>query len=284
MDLRRAAEIVYVEVPALVRRVLRSRWGRGGRHRPGGAVVDPLPRAHHPLPRRGARRGAGERPGCLPPFANARRICRISRSGGPGNLPGPGGGGPSGRAASRRGAGRRPARGGHLLRRGTLEGDGRELAPGGGRPTRAGGGARDHGAKRASHPELAAHRAEIPPVRGARRVTAAVRGGRPAVRLDEVTTLRSSEAYLTRRFGFRSVAVYTESEAAPHDPKGRRELPDRGCPRSIWSVGTRLRLGDARTGPDQRGRTPGSLREIQVHPRRGRVRRNALVLRGALSE
>jgi leucyl-tRNA synthetase len=86
------------------------------------------------------------------------------------------------------------------------------------------------------HPELSAHRAEIP--KYVERVGPLVRsepvptGPRP----DEMATLRASEGYLVRRFGFRSVAVYHESEAAPHDPKNRRERARPGRP-AFYLVG-----------------------------------------------
>ncbi|HXQ48670.1 MAG TPA: class I tRNA ligase family protein [Thermoplasmata archaeon] len=86
------------------------------------------------------------------------------------------------------------------------------------------------------HPELSAHRAEIP--KYVERVGPLLRSESapdgPVV--DEVATLRAAEGFLQRRFGFRSVAVYRESEAAPHDPKGRRERARPGRP-AFYLVG-----------------------------------------------
>jgi leucyl-tRNA synthetase len=91
-------------------------------------------------------------------------------------------------------------------------------------------GVREVMARTASHPELAAHRAEIP--KYVERVLPQLRTeGRAAPPvLDEVATLSSAEGYLVRRFGFRTVEVFAEAEAAPHDPKGRRERARPGRP------------------------------------------------------
>jgi leucyl-tRNA synthetase len=92
------------------------------------------------------------------------------------------------------------------------------------------------------HPELSAHRAEVP--KYVERVAPLLRS-EPAPtgpRLDEVAALRAAEGYLVRRFGFRSVAVYPESEAAPHDPKGRRERARPGRP-AFYLVGRAERRG-----------------------------------------
>jgi leucyl-tRNA synthetase len=86
------------------------------------------------------------------------------------------------------------------------------------------------------HPELAAHRPEIP--KYVERVGPLLRS-EPASdgpALDEAAALRAAEGYLMRRFGFRSVAVYHESEAAPHDPKNRRERARPGRP-AFYLVG-----------------------------------------------
>ncbi len=74
-----------------------------------------------------------------------------------------------------------------------------------------------------AHPEVAAARGEVP--RYVERVAALVRSeaAREGPRPDELHLLRSAEAYLARRFSFRSVLVVPEDEGAPHDPLGRRE-------------------------------------------------------------
>ncbi|MFZ1023686.1 MAG: class I tRNA ligase family protein [Thermoplasmata archaeon] len=82
----------------------------------------------------------------------------------------------------------------------------------------------------ARHPELAAYRAEIPGY--VQRVTPQLRSEPPLspIVLDEHRALRTSEGYLLRRFQFRQISVYPETEAAPHDPKGRRERARPGRP------------------------------------------------------
>jgi leucyl-tRNA synthetase len=80
------------------------------------------------------------------------------------------------------------------------------------------------------HPELATARSEIP--KYLLRVAPMLRSeplptGPP---IDEAATLRAAEGYLARRLGFRSVAVYPEAEAAPHDPMGRRQRARPGRP------------------------------------------------------
>lgn len=80
------------------------------------------------------------------------------------------------------------------------------------------------------HPELAAHRAEIP--KYVERVGAAIRTEpRAAPRaIDELGTLRAAEGYLARRLGFATVSVHREAEGASVDPKGRRERARPGRP------------------------------------------------------
>ncbi|MGA8275642.1 MAG: class I tRNA ligase family protein [Thermoplasmata archaeon] len=101
---------------------------------------------------------------------------------------------------------------------------------------------RDIMARVKDHPDLSAHRAEVP--KYVERVGPLLRSEPshegPAV--DEVAALRAAEGYLLRRFGFRSVAVYPESEAAPHDPKGRRERARPGRP-AFYLVGRAERGG-----------------------------------------
>ena len=82
-----------------------------------------------------------------------------------------------------------------------------------------------------AHPELAAHRAEIP--RYLERIGTALRAEGPrgaVVPRDEVDTLRANAGYLARRFGLQEVAVHPESEAESVDPKGRRERARPGRP------------------------------------------------------
>ncbi|EQD36708.1 leucyl-tRNA synthetase, partial [mine drainage metagenome] len=83
-----------------------------------------------------------------------------------------------------------------------------------------------------SHPELAAHRAELP--RYVERVGPALRteGAAPPTPVDEVDALRAAAGYLAHRFALREVAVYPEAEAGPFDPKGRRERARPGDRRS----------------------------------------------------
>ncbi len=79
------------------------------------------------------------------------------------------------------------------------------------------------------HAELAAHVGEIASyVTRAYPMLRQERGAPPE--LDELAVLRRSEGYLVRRFGFARVQVLGESEAAPHDPKGRRERARPGRP------------------------------------------------------
>jgi leucyl-tRNA synthetase len=80
-----------------------------------------------------------------------------------------------------------------------------------------------------SHGEVAAYRAEIP--RYVQRVAPQLRSEPAAPQpQDEVEALRSAEGYLVRRLGIPTVSVYREEEAAPHDPLGRRERARPGRP------------------------------------------------------
>ncbi len=81
-----------------------------------------------------------------------------------------------------------------------------------------------------SHPEVDAHRAEV--AKFVQRVGPLLRSEPPASGppVDELATLRSAEGYLSRRFGFRSVSVLRESEAASRDPLGRRDRARPGRP------------------------------------------------------
>ena len=80
------------------------------------------------------------------------------------------------------------------------------------------------------HAELTGFRGEIP--KYVQRVGPLLRSepttGPPAVA--EEATLRAADAYLVRRFGFRSVTVHPEGEGEPFDPLGRRERSRPGRP------------------------------------------------------
>ena len=82
----------------------------------------------------------------------------------------------------------------------------------------------------ASRPEVDAHRPEI--ARFVQRVAPLLRSEPPpeGPAVDELGTLRGAEGYLARRFGFRSVVVLRESEAASRDPMGRRDRARPGRP------------------------------------------------------
>ncbi len=84
-------------------------------------------------------------------------------------------------------------------------------------------------ARAGEHAELAAYRSEIP--KYVERIAPTIR--REAVAAapaDELDALRAAEGYLVRRFGFGSVGVYREEEAAEHDPTRRRERARPGRP------------------------------------------------------
>ncbi len=82
----------------------------------------------------------------------------------------------------------------------------------------------------AARPELAAFRPEMP--KYVQRVLPLLRNEPRVVpaEVDELGCLRAVEAYLLRRYGFEQVTVHAESEAGPHDPKGRRERARPGRP------------------------------------------------------
>ncbi|MGI0155987.1 MAG: class I tRNA ligase family protein, partial [Thermoplasmata archaeon] len=86
------------------------------------------------------------------------------------------------------------------------------------------------------HPELTAHRAEVP--KYVQRVGLLLRAetGRSPGPVDEGATLRAAEGYLVRRFGFRSVKVVDEAEGEASDPRGRRERSRPGIP-AFYLVG-----------------------------------------------
>jgi leucyl-tRNA synthetase len=79
-----------------------------------------------------------------------------------------------------------------------------------------------------SHPEVAGSLASVP--KYVERFGPLLRSEPPMTgpEFDEVAALRSCEGYFVRRFGFTSVQVVREAEAEPHDPLGRR---DRARPR-----------------------------------------------------
>jgi len=80
-----------------------------------------------------------------------------------------------------------------------------------------------------THPEVSAHRSEV--AKYVQRVGPVLRSEPPAPpAVNEVETLRAAEGYLVRRFGFGSVAVHRESEAASLDPLGRRDRARPGRP------------------------------------------------------
>ena len=80
-----------------------------------------------------------------------------------------------------------------------------------------------------AYPEVAAHRSEL--AKYVQRVGPQLRvEDRAAPRLDELAILRSVEGYLARRFSFRSVSVYREAEGASADPLGRRDRARPGAP------------------------------------------------------
>lgn len=234
-DLRRAAEIIYVEVPSLLRRY----YARGG---VAGGATARLARAWNlflsPItPHLAEELGEGHFPGLvaqerLPspdefphsPVAEAREsfLDQVED-----DL----------RAVLRASEGRGESTAGELIFyvaapwKATLEGWLREGVAEKALPT-----VRDIMVRAKDHPDLSAHRAEI--AKYVERVGPLLRSepasAAPAV--DEGATLRAAEGYLTHRFGFRSVAVYPESEAAPHDPKGRRERARPGRP-AFYLVG-----------------------------------------------
>ena len=101
------------------------------------------------------------------------------------------------------------------------------------------------------HPELSAFRSEI--AKYVIRVEPLLRSEGPPVPSppDELGVLRASEGYLIRRFGFKTVSVYRESEAAEHDPLGRRDRARPGRP-AFYLFGGAEGAGDpsARARPD----------------------------------
>jgi leucyl-tRNA synthetase len=89
---------------------------------------------------------------------------------------------------------------------------------------------RDLVERAAGVPEVDAHRGEL--AKHVQRVLPLLRSepGPQEASVDELEVLRASEGYLSRRFGFSSVSVLRESEAASADPLGRRERARPGRP------------------------------------------------------
>ena len=80
------------------------------------------------------------------------------------------------------------------------------------------------------HGELAAYLGAIPAY--VQRVAALLRSEPEAAAIDEAATLRQAEGYLVRRFGFRFIDVHSEDEpaAAESDPGSRRDRARPGRP------------------------------------------------------
>lgn len=89
---------------------------------------------------------------------------------------------------------------------------------------------RDLIARSQSDPTVAAHRAEL--AKYVQRIAPLVRGEPPPTGpvVDEEAALRGAEGYFVRRLGFDSVRVVRESEAAEFDPLGRRDRARPGRP------------------------------------------------------
>ncbi|HYB79925.1 MAG TPA: class I tRNA ligase family protein [Thermoplasmata archaeon] len=85
-------------------------------------------------------------------------------------------------------------------------------------------------ARAASDPVVAAHRSEV--AKYVPRVAPLIRGEPPTTgpHVDEVAALRGAEAYFARRLGFPSIRVVRESEAGELDPLGRRDRARPGRP------------------------------------------------------
>ncbi len=234
-DLRRAAEILYVEVPSLLRRY----YARGGA--PGRAtarVVRAWTLFLSPItPHLAEELGEGRFPGLvaqtlLPgPDEFARSLGAEMRETFLDQVE------DDLRAVLRASEGRGEPTAGELTFyvadpwKATLESWLREGVDRKETPT-----VRDIMVRAKDHPDLSSHRAEIP--KYVERVVPLLRSEpiREGPPIDEAATLRAAEGYLVRRFGFRSVAVYPESEAAPHDPKGRRDRARPGRP-AFYLVG-----------------------------------------------
>jgi len=228
-DLRTAAEIVYVEIPALLRRY----YARGGI---AGRATDAVGRAWIRLlapitPHLAEELGSGRFPGLVAsesvptadefprsPDAEAREayLAQVEEDLRAVLKPATDRGEPVPDAAVFFVAGPWKA---------TLERWMREAVDRGESPN-----VRDIMERSAGHPELAAHRPEIP--KYVQRVAPLLRSEprTPPRAIDETGTLRSAEGYLVRRFGFRSVSVHLESEGAGVDPLGRRDRARPGRP------------------------------------------------------
>ncbi len=228
-DLRRAAELLYVEVPALLRRY----YARGGVP---GAATERLARAWtrflapitpHTAEEIAAPWGEGLVAAAALPTAEAFPASPEAEAreayleGVEADL----------RAVLRAGEGRAAAAPTRVFFyvaapwKKVVEGWAREQIARG-----EGIGIREAMARLGSHPELAAHRGELP--RYLERVAGALRteGGPGPAPSDEVDALRAGAGYLALRFALTEVAVHPEAEAEPFDPKGRRERARPGRP------------------------------------------------------
>jgi len=89
---------------------------------------------------------------------------------------------------------------------------------------------RDIMARAATDPAVDAHRAEV--AKYVQRVAPLLRGEPPSAGppVNEEATLRGAEGYLVRRLGFKSVRVVREDEASDLDPLGRRDRARPGRP------------------------------------------------------
>lgn len=81
-----------------------------------------------------------------------------------------------------------------------------------------------------AHPELVAHRAEIP--KYVQRIAPLARSEGPPspIPIDEVDVLRSAQGYLVKRFGFKAISVHREEDAEAVDPMHRRDRARPGRP------------------------------------------------------
>ncbi|HLY76252.1 MAG TPA: class I tRNA ligase family protein, partial [Thermoplasmata archaeon] len=80
------------------------------------------------------------------------------------------------------------------------------------------------------HPELAAYATQVPEY--VKRVQPQLRSDPPPPPedFDEAAFLRASAGFLSRRFGFDQVGVFSEAESETHDPRNRRQRARPGRP------------------------------------------------------
>ncbi|HYB63013.1 MAG TPA: class I tRNA ligase family protein [Thermoplasmata archaeon] len=109
------------------------------------------------------------------------------------------------------------------------------------------------------HGEVAAFRGEIP--RYVQRVAPLLRS-EPVTppTANEVEALRAAEGYLVRRLGIPGISVYREEEGAAHDPTGRRERARPGRP-AFYLVGA---ADDPRRGALRARAGPGGSSESRA--------------------